>query len=153
MAPSTSIVLGFMQASSRDEIARKAIRIMFRIQVTKLSGNIIGGVSLIASIVTPFSLLYFSGNITNLLLLIVYPLTVAICATVRYNGILGEGILFLPIAFAIISSKYLSQATYFCYFAIILGIVAQYYIQFYKLPPLEKELQCYSNGFSSSQQD
>lgn len=140
-----------MQASSQDEIAKKALDIMLRIQIAKLGGNIIGGVALISSLVAPFVLLYFSGNWSNLLFLLVYPVTIAICATLRHKGIMGEGILFLPFAFAIISSKYLNQATYFCYFAIVLGIAAQYYIQFYKLPPLEREFQRYSSKVSSTQ--
>lgn len=141
-----------MNQSSQDEAAQKALDIMFKLQLTKLGANIIGSLCLVASIVVPVFLSYSSGNWGNLFLLLVYPAAVAICSALRHKGILGEGILLLPL-FAAFSRRFLSQPIYLGYFLILWGITIQYYMLFYRIPSLEDNFRRYSSELSSPQQN
>jgi hypothetical protein len=131
-----------------DDAKRKALNIMVKIQLLTLIRNVVGGISLVSAFVAPFILSYYSGNWSNLLFLLVYPILVAILSALRYKGIMGEGILVLPLL--VITLKNILPVNPFI-IAIILGIIISYYLQFFAIPSLEKEFDRYSSIVSSPQ--
>jgi hypothetical protein len=131
--------------------ARNATQAMGKLQIANLFVNVVGGISLTASIAAPFILFYLTGNWINLLFLPLCPIILAIFSFARLKKIESNGFIFLILIVNIVFSRYLTPP-HLVYSFITWGVGLSYYTLFFIVPSLKSNWEHCSSVFKREYQ-